>query len=355
VVALVLAGRRTLYARSASEERMDHESLTRRRAERARQRRRRQRRRRVVASASVAAVVGIVVAIAVAALTGHSHRPHAIAHHGAGASRRGSRRRARQTSRVTHTVRTGARIGPATGRPGDAVAPILMYHVINPPPPGAPYPGLYVPRGEFLAQMLALKHAGYHPVTLDDLWANWRHGNRLPSKPIVITFDNGYRSQYTNARPILRSLHWTAVLNTQLSGLPPSQGGLTTAQFRGLLAAGWELDTQGISHADLVTEDAAGLRFQIDHARATLRRRFHVPVRWFCYPSGQYDPTVIDAVRAAGFVGSTTVVPGWANRDDDPYALPRLRVLGGTSPTALLAQIAAAQGAPAPPGSYETG
>jgi peptidoglycan/xylan/chitin deacetylase (PgdA/CDA1 family) len=229
-----------------------------------------------------------------------------------------------------------------------------MYHVINSPPPGAPYPGLYVPRGEFLQQMLALKHAGYHPVTLDDLWANWRHGNRLPSKPIVITFDNGYRSQYTNARPVLRSLHWTAVLNTQLSGLPPSQGGLTTAQVRGLLAAGWELDTQGISHADLVTEDGAGLRYQIAHARTMLQHRFHVPVRWFCYPSGQYDSAVIDAVRAAGFVGSTTVVPGWAGRGDDPYALPRLRVLAGTTGSELLSQIAAARGAAAPPGAYET-
>jgi peptidoglycan/xylan/chitin deacetylase (PgdA/CDA1 family) len=176
----------------------------------------------------------------------------------------------------------------------------------------------------------------------------------LPRKPIVITFDNGYRSQYTNARPVLRSLHWTAVLNTQLSGLPPSQGGLTTAQFRGLLAAGWELDTQGISHADLVQEDASGLRYQIDHARQTLQRRFHVPVHWFCYPSGQYDATVIDAVRAAGFIGSTTVVPGWASRAEDPYALPRLRVLGGTSGSELLAQIAAARTAAAPPGAYET-
>jgi peptidoglycan/xylan/chitin deacetylase (PgdA/CDA1 family) len=229
-----------------------------------------------------------------------------------------------------------------------------MYHVINPPPAGAPYPGLYVPSSEFLEQMLALRQAGFHPVTLDDLWANWRHGDRLPSKPIVITFDNGYRSQYTNAMPILRRLHWTAVLNTQLTGLPPSQGGLTTAQFRGLLAAGWELDTQGISHADLVNQDAAGLRYQIVQARRTLQRRFHVPLRWFCYPSGQYDATVIDAVRAAGFVGSTTVVPGWASRSDSLYALPRLRVLGGTSGSELLAQIAAARQDPVPPGSYAT-
>jgi hypothetical protein len=77
-----------------------------------------------------------------------------------------------------------------------------------------------------------------------------------------------------------------------------------------------------------------------------------VPVNWFCYPSGHYDPTVIDAVRSAGFIGSTTVVPGWASRADDAYRLPRLRVLGGTSPSALLAQIAAAENAGAPPAKY---
>jgi peptidoglycan/xylan/chitin deacetylase (PgdA/CDA1 family) len=333
---------------------MDHEALTLRRAERARERRRRQRRRRIVASASLVLIVAVAVAIAVLTLSGHGQPGRATAQRSGSTPRTGSRHRADRAAHVTRTVRTGVRIGPATGHPGHAVAPILMYHVINPPPPGAPFPLLYVPRAEFLQQMLALKHAGYHPVTLDDLWANWRHGNRLPSKPIVITFDNGYRSQYTNAMPILRRLHWTAVLNTQLSGLPPTQGGLTLGQFRGLLAAGWELDTQGISHADLVTEDAAGLRYQIDHARQVLQRRFHVPVRWFCYPSGQYDATVIDAVRAAGFVGSTTVVPGWAARGDDPYALPRLRVVGGTSGSGLLAQIAAARSASAPSGSYET-
>jgi peptidoglycan/xylan/chitin deacetylase (PgdA/CDA1 family) len=332
---------------------MDPEALTRRRAERARERRRRRRRRRLAGAGSLALIAGVVVAVVLATLGGHAHPGRSTAQRTASGRPAGDRARAARAKR--HAPATGARIGRATGRPGDAVAPILMYHVINPPPPGAPYPGLYVPRAEFLEQMLALKHAGYHPVTLDDLWANWRHGNRLPSRPIVLTFDNGYRSQYTNAMPILRRLHWTAVLNTQLSGLPPSQGGLTTPQFRGLLAAGWELDTQGISHADLVTEDAAGLRYQIDHARQVLQRRFHVPVHWFCYPSGQYDATVIEAVRAAGFVGSTTVVPGWASRSDDPYALPRLRVLGGTSGSVLLSQIAAARGQPAPPGSYETG
>src|SRR5207302_2299331 len=121
---------------------------------------------------------------------------------------------------------------------------------------------------------------------------------------------------------------------------------------KGLLAGGWELDTQGISHADLVTLDAEALHEQVATARTTLQRRYHVPVNWFCYPSGHYDATVIAAVRAAGYAGSTTVVPGWAHAGEDPYRLHRLRVLGGTSPSALLTQIASSIGEPPAPTSY---
>jgi peptidoglycan/xylan/chitin deacetylase (PgdA/CDA1 family) len=201
--------------------------------------------------------------------------------------------------------------------------------------------------------MQALASAGWHAVTLDQLSAYWSHGASLPAgKPVVITFDNGYRSQYANALPVLRRLGWVGDENLQLTGLPPSQGGLTDAQVRGLIAAGWELDTQGISHADLIRLDGAQLRYQVATARQLLHRRYGVPVNWFCYPSGHYDATVISAVRAAGFDGSTTVVPGWARPGDDPYRLPRLRVLGGTSPQQLLSQIDAARSAAAPPSSY---
>jgi len=64
---------------------------------------------------------------------------------------------------------------------------------------------------------------------------------------------------------------------------------------------------------------------------------------------------VIEAVKAAGFVGSTTVVPGWAHPDSDPFRLPRLRVLGGTSPQSLLAEIASIREDPPPPASFTTG
>lgn len=316
-----------------------------RRVQRERDRRLRVRRQRAAAGGLVAAVVVIAVVVAAASAggsgsSGTSGHRHSAAAAGANANR-------------STAAGSAASKAKGTGVPGHATVPILMYHVINPPPSSAPYPGLYVPAGEFAAQMQALKAAGWHAVTMDQLEANWTRGAPLgPGKPIVLSFDNGYASQYTNALPVLRQLGWVGVENIQLTGLPTSQGGLSEAQVRGLLAAGWELDTQGISHADLIALGPAELRYQVATARQLLRSRYAVPVNWFCYPSGHYNATVIAAVRAAGFVGSTTVVPGWATRADDPYRLPRLRVLGGTSPSALLAQIAAAQGAAAPPSSY---
>ena len=238
------------------------------------------------------------------------------------------------------------------GWPGQRAVPILMYHVINPPPAGAPFPGLYVSEPEFAAQMQALANRGWHAVTLDQLEAYWTRGAPLPAQAVVLSFDNGYQSQYTNALPVLRRLGWVGDENLQLSGLPTSQGGLSEAQVRGLLAAGWELDTQGYSHADLTTLGASELHYQVAVARQTLQRRYRVPVSWFCYPSGHYDATVIAAVQQAGYVGSTTVMPGWASPAEDRFRLHRLRVLRGTSPSALLEQIEGSQNDEPAPAHY---
>lgn len=236
--------------------------------------------------------------------------------------------------------------------------PILTYHVINvPPPQSAAPPAIYVPADEFSSQMEALKGDGWHAVTLDQLEAYWTRGVALgPGKPIVITFDTGYASQYTNALPVLKRLGWVGVENLQLDGLPPSDGGLTDSQVRGLLAAGWELGTQGVSGADLTTLDAQQLGYEVTTARQLLHSRYGVPVNWFSYPLGDYDATVIAAVRAAGFVGATTVVSGWASPQQDRFRLPRVQVIGGTSPSELLSQIASAKAdLSAPPADSGTG
>jgi peptidoglycan/xylan/chitin deacetylase (PgdA/CDA1 family) len=329
---------------------MDPPQSHRRRSERAAQRRRRAQRRALALGALVVVVVVAGAAVA-SSLSGGSGSPSATS-----STRRSADRSPGSngsTSPHSRGESTASVLGPATGHPGTASVPVLMYHVIAPPPEGIPYPGLYVLPDLFAAQMQALKAAGWHPVTLDQLRAYWTNGAQLPpGKPIVLTFDNGYHSQYANALPILRRLGWVADENIQLQGLPPDQGGLTDAEVRGLVSAGWELDTQGISHADLITLGPSELHYEVATARQIIRRRYGVPVNWFCYPSGHYNATVINEVRAAGFVGSTTVVPGWAGPSSDMYSLPRLRVLGGTSPSALLEQIASSRSASAPPSSY---
>jgi peptidoglycan/xylan/chitin deacetylase (PgdA/CDA1 family) len=232
-------------------------------------------------------------------------------------------------------------------------APILEYHVISQAPAAAPYPLLYVSPKLFAAQMKALAAADYHAVTLDQLWANWHQHKRLPcGKPIVISFDNGYETQFQYAAPVLAKLGWAGVENLQLYGLDWANGGISHHEIRELVKEGWELDTQGWDHADMVTQTASGLRLQIVDARRTLRRWFHVPVNWFCYPSGQYDPTVIHALEAAGFRGSSTEYYGWASVRDNPYALPRLEVHPTLSGPALVQQVTAMRDDPPPGDSY---
>lgn len=238
--------------------------------------------------------------------------------------------------------------------PGSASVPILVYHVINTAPVGSSAdPALYVPTDEFTSQMNALKAAGWHAVTLDQLQNYWTRGKSLgPGKPFVITFDNGYASQSTNALPVLKGLGWPAVEDLQVTGLSSSEGGLTPTQIKGMIAAGWELDTQGDTHVNLTTIDPTQLTSEIQTARQTLQSQYGVKVNWFSYPSGDYDATVIAAVKSAGYTGATTVNPGWASPKQDRFRLPRLPVTAGTSPSQLLSQIAEAQSTTTVPDSF---
>jgi peptidoglycan/xylan/chitin deacetylase (PgdA/CDA1 family) len=314
-------------------------------------RRREIRRRRVTAICVLAMLVAAAAIVAILSAHGSSGRsPAARATANRGTHRAGAPRPHHGAGASSATA-THVRNGP----PGTDAIPILMYHVIAAPPPGAPFPGLYVEPAEFAEQMQELRRSGWHAVTLDQAEAYWRTGVPLGAgKPIVVSFDNGYQSQYTQALPVLRRLGWVGDENIQLTGLPPSQGGLGPQEIRGLLSAGWELDTQGMSHASLISLNAEELRYQVVEARKILQRRYGIPVHWFCYPSGLYDPTVEAAVKAAGYTGATTVVPGWAHPSEDPYRLHRLRVLGGTTGEQLLALVEDAREEPPAPTSFTT-
>jgi peptidoglycan/xylan/chitin deacetylase (PgdA/CDA1 family) len=222
----------------------------------------------------------------------------------------------------------------------DQPVPILMYHVIRRAQPGVEYPELWVSGRRFAAQMRALRAAGYHAVTLGQAWTHWRRGLVLPRRPVVVSFDDGFLSQWDSAAQTLRKLGWPGVLNLALSHLG-IRGGLSRRQVRELIGAGWELDAHTLTHPDLTTVDAARLHREVAGSRRALRRMFDVPVPFFCYPSGRYDARVEAEVRAAGFRAATTTLPGLATPAGDPYALPRIRVNASDTPAALLARIRA--------------
>lgn len=306
---------------------MDSRGAQDRRLEHARERQLRVRRARFLAG-------GSLIAISVLAAV--------IVFGSAGGTSSSTSNTAAKHSTASGRAATASR---ASAKPGPSAVPILTYHVVNvPPPQSTAPPSLYVPAPEFSAQMDALKAGGWHPVTLDQLQAYWTRGVALGSgKPIVITFDGGYASQYTNALPVLKRLGWVAVDNIQASGLPPTDGGLADSQIHGLIAAGWELDVEGVSHADLTVLGPGQLQTELTSERQTLRSRYGAPFNWFSYQSGRYNATLTAAVHTAGFVGATTVVSGWASPQSDRFRLPRLQVVAGTSPSKLLAQISSAQ------------
>jgi len=278
------------------------------RARRAEAARRRRWRRRLVALA-VLAVLGGVAAVAVVSLT----------QGGSGTD----------ASRVQAQPAGGGQGGkpttasyPADWKPYTGPVPILGYHAIQPPVAGSDDPQQFVPQDDFVEQMKWLDENGYEAVTLDQVEDAWYNGGELPSKPIVLTFDDGYLSQYVAAFPALEHFHWPGVLNLVAEGAD-----LPDDDVRKMLDADvpWELASHTISHVDLTTLDSAELRHEVAGSRRILQDRFGVPVDYFSYPAGRYDDAVISAVSDAGYRGATTEVPGLATAAH-PFLLNRIEV-----------------------------
>jgi len=89
--------------------------------------------------------------------------------------------------------------------------PILVYHHAQGYLAGNYL--MYVGTSQFASQHWYLHHHGYHPVTMQQVWDDWTGKADLPRRPVVLSFDDGYPDQYSNAARQLRRYHWPAVLN----------------------------------------------------------------------------------------------------------------------------------------------
>jgi peptidoglycan/xylan/chitin deacetylase (PgdA/CDA1 family) len=271
--------------------------------------------RRLVALGSIVVVVVAVIIVLSSQgdddsgkPTAHTSQPKKVAHKSKATKKAGS-------AEVTNAT------PQADWVPHRGPVPILEYHVLGSPPEGAPYPELYVGRTDFAKQMDWLEERGYEAVTLEQVQEAWYHGGKLPPKPIVLSFDDGYRPQFTFALPTLKEHGWAGVLNLKAEG-----SDLYESNVKAMIAAGWELAAHTIHHLDLTELGPEELEEEVVGSRKLLQKEFGVPVDNFCYPAGQFDETVVKAVEEAGYTGATTEISGFAERGK-PFELARLEIL----------------------------
>ncbi len=224
---------------------------------------------------------------------------------------------------------SGVPVDTSGWKPAKDPVPILMYHDVEAPAADAALPELHVPEQDFREQMKWLADEGYTGVTMQQVVDAWYHDGVLPEKPVVITFDDGFRSHHKVAMPTLQKLGWPGVLMLQSfapKGLP-DDAPITPSQVEDLLAAGWELASHTITHADLTTVSAEQLASEVEKSKRGLERQFGVEIEHLCYPAGQFDENVVAATEEAGYTSASTVEPGLGSRDE-PFTLNRIRING---------------------------
>lgn len=226
---------------------------------------------------------------------------------------------------------------PAAPRP-EARVPVLMYHEIAPGPNN-----LYVMPQELADHLEYLQQQGYTTIPLQHLYESFTKGRQLPSRPVVLTFDDGYLSFAVSALPILRGRRFTATLFV-ITGLVGKPGYITWEQARQIAGAGMEVGAHTVTHPDLARVDVERQRREVSESRRVLEAELGQPVRFFAYPAGRYNDKTLSAVKEAGFFGAVTTVYGPATPAQDPLQWQRIRINQGVSKEALGALLRAAEG-----------
>jgi peptidoglycan/xylan/chitin deacetylase (PgdA/CDA1 family) len=221
--------------------------------------------------------------------------------------------------------------------------PILTYHYIRVNPDRFDQMGfaLSVTPADFAAEMDWLKGNGYHPITTGDLYAFLKGTRGLPSKPVVLTFDDGYADFYATALPILRAHDFRATAYV-VSGFVGRPGYMSAAQVVEADRSGIEIGSHTVNHPNLTNLSYGSVRSQLIDSKQFLERLLGHPVTSFCYPSGKVNSMVAWQVADAGYDDATTTVFGFRHTLADRLIWTRLRVSGGETRDQFAASVARA-------------
>jgi len=210
-----------------------------------------------------------------------------------------------QTSTITPTF-TASPIPTATWvhqGPENVFVPIILYHRIDISPINSQY---YVPPAKFEEEMKLLHDWGYQTISTELLIKAITEGADLPPRPLLITFDDGHLNNYTTAFPIMQKYGFTGVLYIVANYMGVDQY-MNADQIKEMAAAGWEVGSHSISHADLTALDPYRQRYEVVESRTILEEALGVPVRTIAYPFGISSPGVIDYAHFAGYIGGMSL------------------------------------------------
>jgi len=215
--------------------------------------------------------------------------------------------------------------------------PIIRYHRVAP----RRVLGLREPPWLFDLQMRYLKWRGYHAVSLNDVVDYIEKGKKLPERPIVITFDDGYEDNYLYAEPILRKYGFKAIIFVVVNGVgatnfwdqgsrAPQLRMLSWQEIKRLQRRGVDIESHTLNHRHtiitLMTDEE--LKQELLESRKLLEENLGRPVRFLAYPYGEVNPRLEKLVRESGYRGAVSTYEGGNGREVDVYNLKRILIRG---------------------------
>ena|GEM_PF-476504 len=213
-----------------------------------------------------------------------------------------------------------------------AQVPILLYHhIAQLPDDASPAQKRWTLTPEkFDDQMHWIAEHGFYPVTMAQLSARLKDGLPLPSKPIVISFDDGWKDQYKNAFPILKKYNFKATFFIITDSVGHSAY-MDWGEVSKISDAGMDIELHSRTHARLPALSAEKARKEIEDSKKILESHIKKPVSVFAYPYGSYDDEIISLVKDAGLDAAVTVSGlngGYLFRGNQSYTLSRYAIEG---------------------------
>lgn len=242
---------------------------------------------------------------------------------------------------------------------GDVKVPILMYHHINPRYDEGNSSANLTPE-EFRLHMMTLQAKDYQAVSLQDYYDHVINGTVLPENPVVITFDDGYSSNYEEAFPILKELNIPATIFivTDTVGETPAGGKVnyahfTWAQAREMQESGLiDIQSHSNSHCKMAETSPDQMQRELRKSKYLIEKNVGKTCDMFAYPFGSFNAQTKQAARKAGYkmqilVGD--VMKDYANevnvRSEGAESLKRITVRGHMSNLELIDAIETAKAA----------